>query len=253
MFEAIYGIAKNDKEARRISAEVLTDAIFLYPNYETCFTLMKAQEQRQSQQPSQSQQQLQQNQQSLEGGEIITSIGGANKLNAKSAAVSASASDFEMVRYHFNRPLKLLSTMGFRSLGAFHASEVPYIFGSDSSCLMLSADERALSQRMMDLWILFAWGEISRQYSLRHGQRSLAPRDAAPGGGGSNSSGGLWQEALVFSEECTVKLGQVERLDQRKVEFWERYEQYTRHRRAEKHAAYVKQAAKTKLVSESKL
>ncbi|KAG0002310.1 hypothetical protein BGZ79_003222 [Entomortierella chlamydospora] len=251
MFEAIYGIAKNDKEARQISAEVLTDAIFLYPNYETSLALMKA---RRGQEPSQAtqSQKVQQKRQNPGTRENITlAIGGATQLNAKSTTALASVSDFDMVRFHFNRPLNLLSTMGFRSLGAFHASEIPYIFGSDSSCLMLSADEKALSQRMMDLWILFAWGETSRQYGLRHGQRSLVPRDAASGGNGSD--GGLWQEALVFSEDCTVKLGQVERLDQRKVEFWERYEQYTRQRRAEKHAAYIKQIAKAKLESESKL
>ncbi|KAF9105988.1 hypothetical protein BGX27_009360 [Mortierella sp. AM989] len=213
MFDAIYGTAKTDKEARRISAEVLTDAVFLYPNYETSMALMK----------SRSQQQQKQQQK--------------------------SKPDLEMVRFHFNRPLKLISSMGFRGLGAFHASEVPYIFGSDSTRLMLSTEEKALSQRMMDIWILFAWGETSRQYGLQHGERSLVPRDASGDGG----SGGLWQEAIVFSEDCTVKLGQVERLDHRKIEFWERYEQYTRQRRAEKHAKYVMQANKFKTATESRL
>ncbi|KAF9203522.1 hypothetical protein BGZ49_006324 [Haplosporangium sp. Z 27] len=220
MFEAIYGVPKTDKEAKRISAEVLTDVIFLYPNYETSMALMKAHEQFQQQRQQRQQQQPQ--------------------------------SDFEMVRFHFNRPLKLLSDMGFKSLGAFHVSEVPYIFGSDSSLLTFSSEEKALSQQMMDIWILFAWGETSRQYGIRHGLRSLVPRDAiSKSGTDGGSDGGLWQEALVFSEECTVRLGQVERLDQRKVEFWERYEQYTRKRLAEKHATYLKKASKAKVVSDN--
>ncbi|KAF9976185.1 Hsp90 cochaperone, partial [Modicella reniformis] len=40
-FEAMYGIPKTVKEARRISSQVLTDAVFAYPNQVTSVALMK--------------------------------------------------------------------------------------------------------------------------------------------------------------------------------------------------------------------
>ncbi|KAF8938357.1 Alpha/Beta hydrolase protein [Dissophora ornata] len=210
-FEAIYGVPKTDKDARRISSEVLRDAVFVYPNHATSVALMRARD--------------------LPQGGKGPGVG-----------------ELEMVRYHFDRPLKMLDEMGFRSLGAYHASELPFVFGSDSSRLMLSQEEKELSQRMMDVWILFAWGESSRQYGLRHGVRSLLPRDTPATGASTTTNsvkhegGGLWQEAVVFTEACTVERGLTERMDQRKVEFWFRYEQWVRKRRAGQHAARTKQA-----------
>ncbi|KAG0243906.1 Alpha/Beta hydrolase protein [Mortierella sp. GBAus27b] len=188
-FEAMYGIAKTDKEARRISAQVLTDAVFAYPNYATSVALMK-------------------------------------RLQLQS---TLGRQELEMVRFHYDRPLQLLNDIGLRSLGAYHGSELPYVFGSDSSRLILSEHELALSQQIMDIWILFAWGETSRRYGLRHGLQSLLPRDV------------LAQEAIVFSEACTVDRGLTERMDQQKVAFWQRYEQWIRQRRIRQYAAPVKQ------------
>jgi para-nitrobenzyl esterase len=190
-FEAMYGVAKTDKEARRISAQVLTDAVFAYPTYAASVTLMKT---LQLHSPQHQQHEL------------------------------------EMVRFHFDRPLQLLDDMGLRTLGAYHGSELPYVFGSDASRLILSENEKALSQQMMDIWILFAWGETSRRYGLRHGLQSLLPKHA------------LSQEAILFTETCAVERGLTERMDHQKVAFWQRYEQWVRQRRARQYTALAKQA-----------
>ncbi|KAG0309286.1 hypothetical protein BGZ98_003888 [Dissophora globulifera] len=216
-FDAIYGgPPKTDTDARRISADVLRDAVFVYPNHATSVALMRVRDL----------------------GNTITDDRGVDNL--------------ELVRFHFDRPLKMLGDMGFQSLGAYHGSELLFVFGSDSSQLMMTADERALSQKMMDLWILFAWGESSRQYGLRQGLRSVLPRDTpATAGRGSEGSmrlgeGGFWHEAVVFTSDCTVERGLTERMDQRKIDFWCKYEQSVWKRRADQHAARVKQA-QTKL------
>ncbi|KAF9438614.1 hypothetical protein BGZ76_006513 [Entomortierella beljakovae] len=199
LFQEIYGLPQNDWDAKRISSDVMNDAIFCYPTFETSMALMNTR-------------------------------GNSNGSNGSN---NNKISELEMVRYHFDRPSKLLIKAGFKSIGVFHGSEVPFVFGSDASRLAMSREEKNLSDRMIDLWILFAWNETTCQYRLRHDTRSLLPRDHSNGGG-------LWQEAIIFSEDCTVELGQVERMDQRKIEYWTRYEEYTRQRRANKHASYAK-------------
>ncbi|KAF9913868.1 hypothetical protein BX616_009413 [Lobosporangium transversale] len=236
-FQSIYGgPPQSDKEARRISAEVLTDAIFLYPNYATSMAIMKAKDKMMVMKRKNQQQQQQQ---------------------------AGLLPPTEMVRFHFDRPLKMLDEMGLRFLGAYHGSELPYVFGSDSALLMLSPEEKAFSDRIMDLWILFAWGETSRRYGLMNGMNSLFPKDTpssvVDNNVGMNDSsinssdistmngGGLWQEAVVFTEACTIERGRTETLDHRKIAFWERYEQLTRQRYAAKHAAYHNKKVNTKL------
>ncbi|KAI1308445.1 hypothetical protein EDD11_004268 [Mortierella claussenii] len=213
-FERIYGTKpESDIEARKISARVLTDAVFLYPNYATTMALSKSSAYTFEQK---------------DAGVIKSRQAGGTKRRTQ---------DIALVRFHFDRPLKFLDDMGLRLLGAYHGSELPYVFGSDSSLLFLTEEEKRLSERMMDLWILFAWGETSRQYGLRHGSRSVLPRDSMSVAG--DGGGGLWQEAIVFTAACTVEKGQTERMDERKIAFWQRYEQWTLQRYADRHAARI--------------
>ncbi|KAF9429304.1 hypothetical protein BGZ76_001514 [Entomortierella beljakovae] len=128
----------------------------------------------------------------------------------------------EIARYHFDRPLKIVEDMGM-GLGAHHAAEIPFVFGSDTYLDIFTDEEKELSRRMMEIWILFAWGE-SRQYDLKHGLSSALPSDA----------GVKFKEALVFTEECTVEKALVERLDGGKLAFWKRSEEWIKKRIAER-------------------
>ncbi|KFH73206.1 hypothetical protein MVEG_00427 [Podila verticillata NRRL 6337] len=131
----------------------------------------------------------------------------------------------EVVRFHFDRPLQVVEDMQL-GLGAHHAAELPFLFCSDTYLGMLNEEEKVLSQRMMETWILFAWGEISHQHGLRHGvEGSLLPADVGVGG--------QKMEAITFTEECTVEKKLVERLDARTLAFWRKTEQWQQRQREE--------------------
>lgn len=131
----------------------------------------------------------------------------------------------EVVRFHFDRPLQVVEDMQL-GLGAHHAAELPFLFGSDTYLGLLNDEEKVLSQQMMETWILFAWGETSRQHGLRHGvEGSLLPADIGVGG--------QKMEAITFTEECTVEKKLVERLDARTLVFWRKTEQWQQHQREE--------------------
>ncbi|KAF9361644.1 hypothetical protein BGX26_000596 [Mortierella sp. AD094] len=138
---------------------------------------------------------------------------------AHSREMNQSKEPLQIARYHFDRPLKIIDDMGL-GLGAHHAVELPFVFGSGMYLDLLSEEEKALSQRVMETWILFAWGEVTRQHDLRYGLASLLPADA----------GVKSKEALVFTEECTVDKTLVERLDTRTLSFWRRSEAWVKHR-----------------------
>ncbi|KAF9303203.1 hypothetical protein BGZ74_004174 [Mortierella antarctica] len=128
----------------------------------------------------------------------------------------------EVVRFHFDRPLQVVEDMQL-GLGAHHAVELPFVFGSDTYLDLLNEEEKVLSQRMMETWILFAWGETSRQHGLRHGEESLLPADVGVGG--------QKMEAITFTEQGTVEKRLVERLDARTLGFWRKTEQWQQQQR----------------------
>ncbi|KAG0056486.1 hypothetical protein BGZ83_004744 [Gryganskiella cystojenkinii] len=163
-----------------------------------------------------------------------TSVAVSKKENPKMAPV-------DLVRFHFDRPLKLLEDMGIK-IGAHHGAEIPFVFGSDAAlALFKDPAERELSRRMMEIWILFAWGECSRQYGLgRHenngastigSMNGLLPSDIGAKGRG---------EALVFSEQGTVERGLCERLDDRILSYWKRHERWVAEKRMKQYAAKIK-------------
>lgn len=145
----------------------------------------------------------------------------------------------DMVRFHFDRPLKLLEDMGI-FIGAHHAIEIPFVFGSDAAlALFKDPAEKELSRRMMEIWILFAWGETSRQFGLTRSYQNnsgagfmngLLPSDIGAKGRG---------EALVFTEQATVERGLCERLDDRTLTFWKKHERWVSEKRAKQYAAKV--------------
>ncbi|KAF9579857.1 hypothetical protein BGW38_003710 [Lunasporangiospora selenospora] len=108
-------------------------------------------------------------------------------------------------------------------LGAHHAVELPFVFGSDQFLDLLTDEEKVLSQSVMENWVLFAWGETGRRHGLRRGLDSFLPSDVG--------CGGDRMEAIVFTEECTVEKKLVERMDQRTIEYWKRYEQWVKEQR----------------------
>ncbi|KAF9898472.1 hypothetical protein BX616_003971 [Lobosporangium transversale] len=181
-FEAIYGEPKTNEEAADISAVVISDSVFLYPIHATSASLL---------------QQVK------------------HKEQGQEPAISR-----DVVRFHFDRPLKVVEDMGM-GLGAHHAVELPFLFGSDIYLDLMTEEEKALSKQMMTLWILFAWGETSRQHSLKNGLDSLLPADV----------GVQRKEALVFTENCTVEKTLVERLDARTLAFWRRSEAWIKAKR----------------------
>ncbi|KAF9324194.1 hypothetical protein BG006_000775 [Podila minutissima] len=128
----------------------------------------------------------------------------------------------EVVRFHFDRPLQVVEDMQL-GLGAHHAVELPFVFGSDTYLDLLNEEEKVLSQRMMETWILFAWGETSRQHGLRHGEGSLLPADVGVGR--------QKMEAITFTEQGTVEKRPVERLDARTLGFWRKTEQWQQQQR----------------------
>ncbi|KAF9963734.1 hypothetical protein BGZ65_012799 [Modicella reniformis] len=137
----------------------------------------------------------------------------------------------DIVRYHFDRPLSIVETLNL-GLGAHHAVELPFIFGSDTTLDIFSDEEKTLSLRVMNIWILFAWGLTSRQYSLKHGLDSVLPADVGEGK----------QEAIVFTEAATVEKAQVERLSARTIAFWRRSEGWSKSMREEKARQRQRQA-----------
>ncbi|KAG0001202.1 hypothetical protein BGZ80_003596 [Entomortierella chlamydospora] len=142
---------------------------------------------------------------------------------AHSREMNQSKEPLQIARYHFDRPLKIVDDMNL-GLGAHHAVELPFVFGPGMYLDMLSEEEKALSRRVMETWILFAWGEVTRQHDLKHGLASLLPADA----------GVKSKEALVFTEECTVEKTLVERLDTRTLSFWRRSEAWVKRRLEER-------------------
>lgn len=148
----------------------------------------------------------------------------------------------DLVRFHFDRPLKLLQDMGI-FIGAHHAIEIPFVFGSDAAlALFKDPAEKELSRRMMEIWILFAWGETSRQYGLARHSRANSSTGAGfmngllPSDIGAKGRG----EALVFSEQATVERGLCERLDDRTLAFWRKHERWVTERRAKQYAVKMK-------------
>ena len=131
-------------------------------------------------------------------------------------AIGLRKEPLEMSRFHFDRPLQIVEDMQL-GLGAHHAAELPFVFGSDTYLDMFTDAEKVLNQRMMEVWILFAWGETSRQHGLRYGMNSLLPSDVGVGG--------QKREAITFTEECTVEKKLVERLDARTLAYWRKQEQ----------------------------
>ncbi|KAG0300762.1 hypothetical protein BGZ98_008923 [Dissophora globulifera] len=188
-FEAIYGVARTDEDAVRISGRVLSDSLFLYPIHATSLALMRSRDSSSGREP------------------------------------------LEMARYHFDRPLQIVEDMDM-GLGAHHAVELPFLFGADAYHGMFTEEEKALSQQMMELWILFAWGLTSRRHGLKHGLDSLLPAGV----------GESKKEALVFTEGCEVDRTLVERLDARTLAFWKRSEAWVRTKRLEQ--ALARQQAK---------
>ncbi|KAF9276182.1 hypothetical protein BGZ74_003737 [Mortierella antarctica] len=69
-------------------------------------------------------------------------------IHATSRAVLArpGAAPVEMSRFHFDRPLKALEKMGLQFLGAHHAAELLFVFGSDSALKMMTDEEQRLSR-----------------------------------------------------------------------------------------------------------
>ncbi|KAF9175808.1 hypothetical protein BGX21_003938 [Mortierella sp. AD011] len=148
-----------------------------------------------------------------------------------SREMNQSKEPLQIARYHFDRPLKIVDDMNL-GLGAHHAVELPFVFGPSMYLDMFSEEEKALSQRVMEMWILFAWGEVTRQHDLKHGLASLLPADA----------GVKSKEALVFTEECTVEKTLVERLDTRTLSFWRRSEAWVKRRLEERSRERSQQA-----------
>ncbi|KAF9283523.1 hypothetical protein BGZ68_005310 [Mortierella alpina] len=134
----------------------------------------------------------------------------------------------EMARFHFDHPLQIVEDMEL-GLGAHHAAELPFVFGSDTYLDLFTDAEKALCQSLMGIWIRFAWGETSRQHGLQCGKNSLLPADIGVGGQKS--------EAITFTEQSTVEKKLVERLDSRTLDFWRRSEQWQREKRDERHRA----------------
>ncbi|KAF9115330.1 hypothetical protein BGX27_008210 [Mortierella sp. AM989] len=150
---------------------------------------------------------------------------------AHSREVNQNKESLEIARYHFDRPLKIVDDMNL-GMGAHHAVELPFVFASGIYLEILTEDEKVLSQRVMETWILFAWGETSRQHNLRHGLASLLPSDA----------GVKSKEAMVFTEQCTVEKTLVERLDARTLSFWRRSEAWIKRRLEERSKERSRQA-----------
>ncbi|KAI8600269.1 Carboxylesterase [Dissophora ornata] len=180
-FEVIYGLPKTDVDAARISALVLSDSVFLYPEHATSIALLRSREEGPNREP------------------------------------------LDLARYHFDRPLQIVEDMNI-GWGAHHAVELPFLFAADVYTDLFTEEEKALSLRMMDVWILFAWGVTSRQHGLNHGLNSLLPADAGAAGK---------KEAIVFTEQCTVEKTLVERLDARTLAFWRRSEAWVKEKREE--------------------
>ncbi|OAQ29434.1 alpha/beta-hydrolase [Linnemannia elongata AG-77] len=147
-------------------------------------------------------------------------------IHATSRALLDGQPQLEMSRFHFDRPLQIVEDMEL-GLGAHHAAELPFVFGSDTYQEVFSEAEKELSLRVMEVWILFAWGETSRQHGLKHGQNSLLPSDVGVGG--------QRKEAIVFTEECTVEKKLVERLDARTLAFWRQSELWLKAKREEQY------------------
>ncbi|KAG0358574.1 hypothetical protein BG005_002130 [Podila minutissima] len=153
-------------------------------------------------------------------------------IHSTSRAVLArpGAAPVEMSRFHFDLPLKALEKMGLQFLGAHHAAELLFVFGSDSALKMMTDEEQRLSRQMMEHWILFAWGETSRRFGLSQGVDSLLPSDIGVGG--------QKREAIVFTENCTVEKGLIERLDSSKLAFWMTTEQWVKEKRDKQNQAF---------------
>ncbi|KAF9124598.1 hypothetical protein BGW39_008084 [Mortierella sp. 14UC] len=147
-------------------------------------------------------------------------------IHATSRALLAGQPQLEMTRFHFDHPLQVVEEMEL-GLGAHHAAELPFVFGSDTYQELFSDAEKKLSLRVMEVWVLFAWGETSRQHGLKHGQDSLLPSDVGVGG--------QRKEAVVFTEECTVEKKLVERLDERTLAFWRASEAWLKGKREEQY------------------
>ncbi|KAF9926901.1 hypothetical protein FBU30_003622 [Linnemannia zychae] len=153
-------------------------------------------------------------------------------IHETSRALLASMPQLEMTRFHFDRPLQIVEDMEL-GLGAHHAAELPFVFGSDSYQELFSDAEKELCLKLMEVWILFAWGETSRQHGLKHGLNSLAPSDVGVGG--------QRKEAIVFTEECTVEKKLVERLDARTLSFWRNHELWQKTKREEQYKKRMNQ------------
>ncbi|KAF9165263.1 hypothetical protein DFQ26_000366 [Actinomortierella ambigua] len=174
-FARLYGTPTKDAEALQISAQVLSDSIFLYPIYATSRALLKT--------------------------------------NTEGLTAQRRHKPVEIRRFHFDRPLQIVEDMGM-GMGAHHAVELPFVFGSSQFAQLMTDEERELSRRLQLIWILFAWNET--QVPFLRSITNLLPADI----------GAATKEAIVFTEQCTVDQGLVERLSEAKLKFWETYERW---------------------------
>ncbi|KAG0226811.1 hypothetical protein BGW42_003350 [Actinomortierella wolfii] len=172
-FARLYGTPTTDAEAAQISAQVLSDSVFLYPIYATSRALLK-----------------------------------------KNSGLTAQPhKPIEIQRYHFDRPMQIVEEMGL-NMGAHHAVELPFVFGAGPFKELLNDEEKELSRRAQLVWILFAWNETTFPFS--RSITNLLPADI----------GVATKEAIVFTEQCTVEQGQVERLSDAKLKLWEAHERW---------------------------
>ncbi|KAF9971156.1 hypothetical protein BGZ73_005939 [Actinomortierella ambigua] len=172
-FARLYGTPTTNAEAIQISAQALSDSIFLYPIHATSRAL----------------------------------------LRKNTGPAAQRHKPVEIQRFHFDRPLQIVEDMGM-GMGAHHAVELPFVFGSAQFAQLMTGEERELSRRVQQIWILFAWNET--QIPFLRSVTNLLPSDI----------GVATKEAIVFTEQCNVVQGQVERLSEAKLKFWEAHERW---------------------------
>jgi para-nitrobenzyl esterase len=112
------------------------------------------------------------------------------------------ADNFQLVRYHYNVELNLFRKL-IPSLKAFHAGELPIIFGPPLSELVLTESEFRLSSEIQRHWISFAY------------QRPITTDDKGKVANVDKD------EAIVWTEDHRVEVGRGCRVSKDVQTFWE--------------------------------
>ncbi|KAF9410218.1 hypothetical protein BGZ76_005549 [Entomortierella beljakovae] len=125
----------------------------------------------------------------------------------------------ELFQFYFDRPIDAVEARS-ENIGANHGIDLVFIFGPDLAIeSVFTEEEKELSRKVQTVWILFAHGEtLEKEYFPTRITRPLDDYEYHE----------KEQEAILFSDRCTIEKASSIRQGRTVIDFWQESEQWTR-------------------------